>query len=201
MNLKPHFSRGLQAPSPLVRHCTALALAKCLLKYDAVLHALQRVERALEEDADGQWARRRAELEREIRRRVPEFQVVLGFAQRSAEAARASADADEDGDVNMKEKRNQNPVRGALLAESAQRLLWLYHRCIPALVVEARFDVGNLLLSLQHVVGLPVAAVSSRTDGLDTLRQLHVLRLLSESDQFNWSGKTGECRVRNLSAR
>ncbi|KAH9916809.1 ribosome 60S biogenesis N-terminal-domain-containing protein [Fomitopsis serialis] len=196
VNIKAHLSRGLQAPSPLVRHCTALALAKCMLKYDAVLCAFHEVERALEEDADGQWARRRGEVEREIRKRVPDFQVVLGFAQKSTEAAStlASSGVDAEGDMDMEQKTPAaNPVRSALLAESAQRLLWLYHRCMPALVAEARFDVGKLLLSLQNVVDRPIASTptSARTDGLDVLRQLHVLRLLSESDQFNWSGKAG----------
>ncbi|TFY53062.1 hypothetical protein EVJ58_g9659 [Rhodofomes roseus] len=194
VNMKAHLSRGLQVPSALVRHCSALALAKCLIKYDAVVRAFREVEVALEEDADGQWARRRAEVEREVRRRVPDFQVVLGFAQKSAEGAsvRTGPGVDAAGDVSMEQTTHLvNPVRGALLAESAQRLLWLYHRCMPALVAEARFDVGKLLLSLQNVVDRPTANSSSRTDGLDVLRQLHVLRLLSESDQFNWSGKAG----------
>ncbi|KZT67038.1 hypothetical protein DAEQUDRAFT_694819 [Daedalea quercina L-15889] len=189
VNIKVHLSRGLQAPSPLVRHCTALALAKCLLKYDAVVQAFRAIERALEEDAEGQWARRRDEVEREVRRRVPDFQVVLGFAQKSSEGVRAGTEA--EGDVDMGQAGSAvNPVRGALLAESAQRLLWLYHRCMSALVAEARFDVGKLLLSVQNVVR-PTASPSARTDGLDVLRQLHVLRLLSESDQFSWSGKAG----------
>jgi nucleolar pre-ribosomal-associated protein 1 len=178
VNTKVHFSRGLLS-TPLVQHCTALALAKCLSKYSEVLRVMRKIESTLEEDeSHGQWKRRRHELEHEARRRVPDFQVIIAFSQKSGDnAPSASKDADTG-------TTPPNKVRLAMLAESSTRLLWLYHMCLPALVAEARFDVGKLLQSSFEQVG-PMS-------GLEALRRLHVLRLLRESDQFLWSSKSGE---------
>jgi nucleolar pre-ribosomal-associated protein 1 len=182
VNTKAHFSRSLLSTSPLVQHCTALALAKSLSKYSEILRVIRKVESMLEEnESNGQWKKRRNELEREARRRVPDFQVVVAFSQKSGDNAQsASKDADA-GTTPL------NKARMAMLAESSTRLLWLYHLCFPSLVAEARFDVGKLLQSSFEEVG--------PTSGLDTLRRLHVLRLLKESDQFLWSSKSGELRT------
>ncbi|KAI9059024.1 hypothetical protein FKP32DRAFT_1761266 [Trametes sanguinea] len=193
-HIKTHMSRGLQAPSPLVQHVTALTLAKCLLKFEQVTKAFHEVEQALEEDEDGLWARRRREVEREVRRRVPDFQVIVGFSQRLNEAGQAS-DAPENGGQGKKaEKEKQkerapNATRTALLSETAHRLLWLYHRLLPSVVAEARFDAGKLLQAIEDM--LLRRSTGTGTEGLDTLRQLHVLRLLKESEHFTWSGKSG----------
>ncbi|KAH9936862.1 ribosome 60S biogenesis N-terminal-domain-containing protein [Epithele typhae] len=185
-NIKTHLSRGLQAASPLVQHASALALAKCLLKYERVVQAFQEVERALEEDEeDGLWARRRREVEREVRKRVPDFQVIVGFSQRQNDHQPAT---DKEG-LEQHKATLPNPTRTALLSESAYRLLWLYHRLLPSVVAEARFDAGKLLQAIEEM--LSQSAVTSGTGGLDTLRQLHVLRLLKESEHFTWSGKSG----------
>ncbi|KAJ7175823.1 ribosome 60S biogenesis N-terminal-domain-containing protein [Mycena filopes] len=72
----------------------------------------------------------RRDLEREIRHRVPEFQVIVAFA---------SAQKEGSG------KGEHQPTKAALLSESAQRLLWMYHAYLPLLVAETRFDVGKLV--------------------------------------------------------
>lgn len=188
VNTKAHFSRGLLSTSPLVQHCTALALAKSLLKYSEVLKIMHKVESTLEEDeSNGQWKKRRSELEREARRRVPDFQVVIAFSHKSGDNAQ-SAPRDADSETTP-----LNKVRTAMLGESSTRLLWLYHLCFPSLVAEARFDVGKLLQSSFEEVG--ETSVVGSTSGLDTSRRLHVLRLLKESDQFLWSSKSGELRT------
>ncbi|KAG1888586.1 ribosome 60S biogenesis N-terminal-domain-containing protein [Suillus subluteus] len=167
VSTKMHFSKGLQSTSHLVQHCTALALARCLTKLSCVFRTFQDVESALEEDESGQWTRRRREVEREARRRVPEFQVVVAFSQMKVDA---------------------KEVKLALLGESAQRLLWLYHLCFPHMVAEARFDVGKLLQGLVDA-SQDTVREAGNVCGLHDLKQLHVLRLLQESDQFTWSGK------------
>ncbi|KAF7299108.1 hypothetical protein MIND_00859100 [Mycena indigotica] len=169
---KTHFSKGLQQASGLVQHCTALALSKCLVKYRRVLDVFRTIESTLEEDeVDGQWAKLQRDLEREVRHRVPEFQVIVAFA---------SGQATKQGD----------PTKAALLSESAQRLMWMYHSCLPQLVAESRFDVGKLVQNLSDLS----ATTRSEEDRdsatrLNVVKQLHVLRLLNESDQFQWSGK------------
>ncbi|RDX51579.1 hypothetical protein OH76DRAFT_1554958 [Lentinus brumalis] len=184
-HIKNHLSRGLQSSSPLVQHASALALAKSLLKYQQVVQAFEQVERALEEDEDGLWTRRHREVEREVRKRVPDFQVIVGFSQRYNDPASA-----EQGPPKENQKQSvPNPTRTALLAESAHRLLWLYHQLLPSVVAEARFDAGKLLHAIEDM--LAQGSSASPTAGLDTLRQLHVLRLLRESEHFTWSGKSG----------
>ncbi|KAF8665731.1 hypothetical protein AX16_000179 [Volvariella volvacea WC 439] len=176
INTKVHFSKGLQSTSALVQHSTALALAKCLLKFEAVSQEMAKVEASLEENADeGQWYKRRKDLEREVRRRVPDFQVIVAFSQQKHDESKAS------------------PTRIALLAESAQRLLWLYHRCLPGLVSEARFDVGKSLLHISEVYSTQSHEADDSDQAtvarLNAIQQLHSLRLLKESNQFNWTGK------------
>lgn len=180
-NIKTHLSRGLQSTSALVQHCTALALIKCLTKYRSVLDTFQTVETALNEGDNGRWSVRRSELEREVRRRVPELQVVLAFAQQKGhDILQHPSTSDAVPQANL--------ARNALLLECAQRLLWLYHELLPILVSEARFDVGKLL---QTTYAAESSKSSAVTTGVDTLRHLHVLRLLQVSDQFSWSSKTG----------
>ena len=125
-----------------------------------------------------------------MRKRVPDFQVIVGFSQRTNEASVPAPAAHGQGKEKEKQKEAApNPTRTALLAESAHRLLWLYHQLLPAVVAEARFDAGKLLQAIEDMLVQDSSA--SPTGGLDTLRQLHVLRLLKESEHFIWSGKSG----------
>lgn len=214
VGIKSHLSKGLQSPSGLVQHCAALALVKCLTKYDKVISAFQAVEEALQENAEGQWAQRRRDVEREVRRRVPDFQVVVAFSQQKLRGEAKTGEAGTEPD----------PVKLALLSEVAQRLIWLYQRCLPSLVAEVRFDVGRLLQSFMPVSrdneeasdasdeeeveaanaseeGFEASDGTSGTDsadgdsdpsghsGLQTLQQLHILRLLNETEQFTWTNK------------
>ncbi|KAI0687369.1 ribosome 60S biogenesis N-terminal-domain-containing protein, partial [Cerioporus squamosus] len=141
-HIKTHLSRGLQSSSPLVQHASALALAKCLLKYEQVVQSFE---------------------QREVRKRVPDFQVIVGFSQKYNDPN--SAD---------QEQSAPNPTRTALLAESAHRLLWLYHELLPSVVAEARFDAGKLLQAIEDM--LAQGSSSSRRP---------------ESEHFTWSGKSG----------
>ncbi|KAL4075510.1 ribosome 60S biogenesis N-terminal-domain-containing protein [Scleroderma citrinum] len=177
---KVYFTKGLQAgAAPLMQHCTALTLAKCLMKMGEVVHVFKSICTALEEDEEGgQWTQRRKEVEKEARRRVPEFQVIVAFSQQ-----------------HLSPQGPQNATKHALLSESSQRLLWLYQECLPDVVAEARFEVGKLVLTLAEDSLLSEHAMhdtQGRDQGrspLQIVKQLHVLRLLSTSDQFTWSGK------------
>ena len=179
MNLRNHFTKGLQSSSGLVQHCTALALARCLLKLQNVIRICNRIGNSLEENEEGGlWYTRRREIEREARKRVPDLQVIIALSQLVGNQ--------EGGSANVK----PNQIKTALLAEAAQRLLWMYQRSLPELVAEARFDFGKLLVHFSEegierdMRSLPHTAIS-----LHNLRTLHTLRLLQGSDQFAWSGK------------
>ncbi|KAH8115698.1 ribosome 60S biogenesis N-terminal-domain-containing protein [Phellopilus nigrolimitatus] len=183
-SLKVHLSKALQAPSALVQHAAGLALAQCMHKCEKVLDAFRTVEQALEEDeSDGQWARRRVEVEREVRRRAPDFQVIIAFS--NTYRSRGGA-----GGIPPSTK-------SAMLSELAQRLLWLYHRCVPSLVAEARYDVGKSLQTFpdQESCG---SDMPTETEGLHRLQQLHVLKMLKESDQFVWFAKAAPSAPSNI---
>ena len=180
---KIHFSKGLLSSSGLVQHCTALALTKCLVKFQAVDAELRKVALALEEDEeDGQWSKRRKELAREVRRRVPDFQVVVAFSHQKQSVVPGGSTL------------QSNPTKIALLAESAQRLLWLYHRSLSSMVAEARFEFGKLLQTFTTEGGLSDQAADTASR-LYRVQQLHILKLLNESDQFVWSTKIGTFKV------
>jgi nucleolar pre-ribosomal-associated protein 1 len=192
VNTKAHLSKGLLSSSGLVQHCTALALAKCLNKYEQVLISFNEIATLLQEnETDGQWCKRRRDIEREVRRRVPEFQVIVAFSQQNLGEGISVA-----GGAAVP----PNPTKAALLSESAQRLLWMYYRCLPLVVAEARFDVGKLLQNF--TTDAQTAKVNTDSDEQDEspdaaarlhmVRQLHVLRLLKDSDQFAWTGKIGK---------
>ncbi|KAI6003337.1 ribosome 60S biogenesis N-terminal-domain-containing protein [Pisolithus marmoratus] len=179
---KVYFTKGLQTGTAgLVQHCTALTLAKCLRKLAEVARVFKKIITALEEEEEaGQWSQRRREVEKEARRRVPEFQVVVAFSQQHM----TSPDA-------------QTTSKHTLLSEISQRLLWLYQECLPDVVAEARFEVGKLVLTLAEGSLMPLSEDGKNStkdqvrslSPLQKVKQLHVLRLLNASDQFTWSGK------------
>ncbi|KAG5724436.1 Laccase-2 [Termitomyces sp. T112] len=191
VHTKVHFTRGLQSTSGLVQHCTALALAKCLAKYEDVLKLFLEVKVALEEnETEGQWSRRRKDVEKEVRRRVPDFQVIVAFSQQKFVEVPGTTTT-----TSGVTAPTSNVTRIALLSESAHRLLWMYQRCLPMVVAEARFDVGKLL---QGFAGKEKTTIAESGDEemtaamrLHVVQQLHVLRLLKDSDQFGWSGRIG----------
>jgi nucleolar pre-ribosomal-associated protein 1 len=172
---KAHLTKGLQSPSPLVQHSTALALARCLQKLGQVINAFRGVAAALDEDVqEGQWNTRIHEVEHEARRRSPDLQAIVAFAQQRTTATPSGA----------------NPVQTALLDEAAYRLLWLYHVHLPSAVAEAHYDAGK---TLQHFTHSSEGHDSRGTElsGLQTLQRLHILSILRETDQFSLSGKGG----------
>lgn len=144
------------------------------------------VEEALEESSEnGLWRRRRAEVEVHVRRRVPEFQVIVALVQKYAPSRPVG---EMDSAKLLVEPSSHAITRNPMLAEVALRVMWLYHRSFPELVAETRFEVGKLL----HYVTSPLAeTLTSSNKGMNLLSQLHVLRLLKESDQFVWSSKSG----------
>ena len=137
------------------------------------------------EEEGGQWRQAIVALEVEARKRVPELQVVIAFSQQKLDIVQEkNVSSDKTPAATLK------PLTASMISESALRILWLYHKCLPTWVAEARFDTGKLLWSfLRHWSG---EVKGQSADGWDMLRRLHVLRLLKESDQFSWSGKAGK---------
>lgn len=178
-NTKKNLSRGLQSSSGLVQHCTALALSKCLTKFQRVMEKFREIALALGEDDDGQWLKRCSEVETEVRKRLPEFMVVVAFCQQMKQGSSL---------VHVNGQKKQ-----ALLAESAQRLLWLYQHGLPAIVSDTRFDVGKLLQTCYSTLKGDTndEHEPDAVTKLYRVQQLHVLNILKDSDQFSWAVKSG----------
>lgn len=177
LNLKVHLTKAIQSTSALVQHSAAIALAKCLQKCESLLESFNTIERALGEDSiTGQWARRRQDIEKEIRKRVPDFQVIIAFS--NAHAMPSSS-----------EESTGVRARAFLMAEVAQRLMWLYHRCCPSLVAEARYDIAKSLAALD--IDNKAQASDGAIGNLLRLHQLHVINMLKKNEQFVWHAKTG----------
>ncbi|KAG8703302.1 hypothetical protein FRC09_004237 [Ceratobasidium sp. 395] len=145
----------------LIQHTTIRLLTQCLLKLAAVL-----------ESFPSGWATRTAEVVDVVRRRIPEVTVVMGITQ---EAVKALGEGGREEGMEAKH---------VLLAEGTLRLLWLYARVLPDAMGEVRFDVGKLLQETEVNV-----KEGERKNGMRIMCQIHVLRLLGESDQFVWSAK------------
>ncbi|KAL5508633.1 hypothetical protein ACEPAH_6252 [Sanghuangporus vaninii] len=177
--LKTHLTKALQSSHALLQHTAGLLLAQCLGKYESVQDAFRVVKLALEEDeVEGQWARRLIEIDREIRKRVPEINVVIAFS-------------------TTQQAISEPTVRSAMLAELSQRILLLYNRCMPSLVAEVRYDVSKSLRTIACFDDSSVLDVEE-IRGLKRLQQLHVLCMLTESDQFIWHAKTVPSGPSNL---
>jgi nucleolar pre-ribosomal-associated protein 1 len=153
-----------------------------------VLEKFREIAGALEEDEeDGQWLKRCRELEKEVRKKIPEFMVVVAFGHQTQRAPQIQEGLS---------CSQANKTKNALLTESAQRLLWLYQRCLPAVVAEARFDVGKVLHTFATA-----AEDDEKEEGSDAVerlyrvQQLHILRLLRVSNQFAWSVKICKFRI------
>ncbi|KIJ29718.1 hypothetical protein M422DRAFT_268847, partial [Sphaerobolus stellatus SS14] len=191
---KNFLTKGLQSASSLVQHSTALPLSKCLAKLDCILSISRETASKLEEDEEnGQWLKRIRELEAEAEKRVPEFTVIVGMVQQKPAGPTNESQA----------------IKMALLTEAGLRLLWFYHKLFPRLVSSVKFDAGKLLLnvfdpsvSLSEDESMDVDkdanTLQENSNGMDVLRQLHVLRLLKESDQFGWLNKFRSSAQTNL---
>lgn len=198
--------KGLNAHSePLVVHCTALALAKIIAKYERVIEAFQKVEDTLEEAGpglgqnQGLWTKRRLELETLVRKRLPEFHTIVTLSQKyskhtstptpaetiSLDTSMQHADGVAAESTSKTKLATPSSAAISLISEIALRLMFLYHQSLSSSVAEYRFDVGGLLGSVCPVDnnGAPMS------DGPEVLSQLHVLRLLKTSDQFTWTSK------------
>ncbi|KIK54460.1 hypothetical protein GYMLUDRAFT_1022449 [Collybiopsis luxurians FD-317 M1] len=184
----------------LVQHTMALMLCRCFGKYMQVRSAFLKAAQAAGEfeeiavvgtrvkSSPGAWSKRLAEVNKEIRSRLPDAQVILAFLKR-VEAAASS-----QRDTSSTASKASNPTALALLSESAYRLVWLYHACFATNSLSTadegpgRFDVGSLVASLSMVsVQSDNLAEEEEVDtiiGLKTMKDIHILRTLRLNGEF-----------------
>nr|ODN91496.1 hypothetical protein L204_05480 [Cryptococcus depauperatus CBS 7855] len=96
---KSHLMKGLQHTYHLVQHMTALVLSYALIKLSKVLEVFRYIEMELygaNSFGDNSWAKGIRALEVEIRKRMPELGVIVAFAQKSVTLAPAEPETEEE---------------------------------------------------------------------------------------------------------
>ncbi|KAI8617126.1 ribosome 60S biogenesis N-terminal-domain-containing protein [Chytriomyces sp. MP71] len=168
--------RALQHPSLTVRHVAAFVFGAALKKLTAVLAELERVrvnllaskrDRTEADDraaastvaVEDEWFSLKVALVHEIRKRVPEVQLVLGLhmkitvgedekAKQGGKSTSKGKDEGEDdaitvpGEVEMEEDPTVTPI---VMQCASLRLIREYHRHFPDQIAESRFDFGKLV--------------------------------------------------------
>ncbi|KAF9574547.1 hypothetical protein EC968_006159 [Mortierella alpina] len=181
-------SKGLQHSSMLVRYFTIVELAAAFQKTEQVIAVMQSAVRTLannEEEAaatdntmelDGsglsskssnppaqQWAGAITLLLAELRRRVPDIQIIISLHNGIQTMVLA--------DIEDEER-----IRGNLINNGVLRLIKYYQQFLPQAVIESKFDIGKLIPS-------DFATVQAGT-------LIHLLELLLELNDFRWSNKS-----------
>jgi nucleolar pre-ribosomal-associated protein 1 len=216
---KNHLTKGLQHSDSLVRHMTAVTLARGLQKLQVVQQLLADIDAKITTEPssskESSWSRVRRELEFEARRRVPDVIVIITFAQQSAQLAPTETETEEEQALAAK---------STMLTESALRLFGLFYKTLPSIATEAKFDVGRLLVSSSSAkaekkekqsiksgsvaddtgsiasfgtagtAGMGGGFGYSRGEvvGFDALSQVHVLALLRDIREWDWARKAGK---------
>jgi nucleolar pre-ribosomal-associated protein 1 len=169
-----------------VQHCTALALGKCLSKYSELLKVVRKVESVLEED-ETVGSGRSGGMNSNVRR-VDGF---LTFKWSSLSLKKPGTMSMFNRLQVMWLRRIDRPTRCAQQCSPRARPVTV--ALSPVLSLRGRGGTFRCRENTAELIRRGWGdSVVSPTSGLDTLRRLHILRLLKESDQFVWSGKSGE---------
>ncbi|KAJ3294460.1 hypothetical protein HK104_003568 [Borealophlyctis nickersoniae] len=178
--------RALLHSSRLVKYTAAGVLALAFGKLAEVRRAVNLAMTESTESAP-QWRKASTQLLEEIRRRVPELQIVLALQN-----TKALGDVDTEmvdallEEVDKQAVETEKEVSAELLQSAALRLLRHYQRYFPETVLESRFDYGKLL---------PADLMS-----LPTELQWHLLQLVGEVHEFKWWNRAPNAQHSHLSS-
>ncbi|KAG0352848.1 hypothetical protein BG005_007781 [Podila minutissima] len=180
-------SKGLQHSSMLVRYFTIVELAAAFQKTEQIIAIMQSAVRTLASDVEDmsangvmdmdesvpntkhsdppaqQWASAISLLLAELRRRVPDIQIVISLHNGIQSQ-------------NMVDKEEEERVRLNLFNNGVLRLIKYYQQFLPQAVSESKFDIGKLIPS-------DFSTVQAGT-------LIHLLELLLELNDFRWSNKS-----------
>ncbi|KAG0099120.1 hypothetical protein BGZ93_009097 [Podila epicladia] len=180
-------SKGLQHSSMLVRYFTIVEIAAAFQKTEQVIAIMQSAVRTLASDVEDvsandvmdmddsvpntkhsdppaqQWASAISLLLAELRRRVPDIQIVISLHNGIQSQ-------------NMVDKEEEERVRLNLFNNGVLRLIKYYQQFLPQAVSESKFDIGKLIPS-------DFSTVQAGT-------LIHLLELLLELNDFRWSNKS-----------
>ncbi|KAG0202965.1 hypothetical protein BGX28_004598 [Mortierella sp. GBA30] len=181
-------SKGLQHSSMLVRYFTIVELAAAFQKTEQVIAVMQSAVKTLANDEEEvpetndtmdvdetsintkasdppaqQWAGAVTLLLAELRRRVPDIQIIISLHNGLQSMNQAGVE-------------NEERTRHHLINNGVLRLIKYYQQFLPQAVSESKFDIGKLIPS------------DFRTVQAGTL--IHLLELLLELNDFRWSNKS-----------
>ncbi|KAF9403252.1 hypothetical protein BGX21_005853 [Mortierella sp. AD011] len=190
-------SKGLQHSSMLVRYFTIVELAAAFQKTEQVIDVMQSAVKALasndeemqatndtmdvDETITGtknvdppaqQWASAITLLLAELRRRVPDIQIIISLHNGIQSMAQAEVDDEEK-------------TRLDLFNNGILRLIKYYQQFLPQAVSESKFDIGKLIPS-------DFSTVQAGT-------LIHLLELLLALNDFRWSNKAQDGSSSHLS--
>ncbi|KAI9356524.1 ribosome 60S biogenesis N-terminal-domain-containing protein [Zopfochytrium polystomum] len=176
--------RCLQHSSNTVRHASSYVLGLSMDKFGRVnnqLKELADIEAAEADAANGtnenRWLSLSRQLREEMRRRIPDFQLIL-LQQNPKERPAISEKKKDDEDspvlqpVDRAEIEEDPSITPEVLKGEGLKLIRLYQRHFPELVTESRFDYGKLI----------PADLTSLSEEM----QENVLGLLLELKDFKW---------------
>ncbi|KAJ3124397.1 hypothetical protein HK098_001168 [Nowakowskiella sp. JEL0407] len=140
------------------------------------------------------WVRANDELLEEIRRRVPDLQIVVALVQSLAKATETKEDkVNSDSDVNT-----------STLYAGALKLARWYQFLFPEMLIEAKFDVGKFLVK-DFLVNVEKSLTKSNEAGVNGTSleeqldvEINVLQLLQEATGLKWWNKSNGARLSYL---
>ncbi|KAG0365693.1 ribosome 60S biogenesis N-terminal-domain-containing protein [Gamsiella multidivaricata] len=189
-------SKGLQHSSMLVRYFTIVELAAAFQKMEQTIAVMQSAVKSLATDEEvpatsdsmdisealaganasdppaQQWAGAITLLLAELRRRVPDIQIIISLHNGIQSTTLSEIEGDEK-------------TRLDLFNNGVLRLIKYYQQFLPQAVSESKFDIGKLIPS-------DFSAVQAGT-------LIHLLELLLELADFRWSNKSSDGSSSHLS--
>ncbi|TYJ56309.1 hypothetical protein B9479_003000 [Cryptococcus floricola] len=212
---RAHLMKGLQHTEGIVQYTTAVTLSRALSKLSQVLQLFSTIETELfgaHPSPANAWARGKRELEMEARKRIPELSVIIAFAQKSATMAPAEPETDEELALATKSTMlTESALRifslcNRALPSMSSELKFDVGRLLVSSsstkqekrdAREARegsviSDSGSIKSAgTVGTAGMGGGFGTGRGDvrGFEALSQVHVLELLGEVRDWNWTNK------------
>ncbi|RUS16670.1 hypothetical protein BC937DRAFT_90940 [Endogone sp. FLAS-F59071] len=191
---RPITSKALQHASPLVKYTTTVVLATAFQKLGRVLDRIGEIAAELDEmqderaamqfdtdAADAQpaasvrWCQVAQNVRDEMRRRVPDVQLIVSLQHQISSLMPKAMKSDE-----VSERRAQQQV----LHEATLRLIRYYQQHLPEAMMESKFDFGKLVPS--DLVGVKAGPL------------MHLLELLLVLPDFKWANKAADSSTSHL---
>ena len=210
--------KGLLHRNLFVRHITVIVVIAAFEKLNAVLQQIQSQIFDTYQDRTvlDTWSQTKLAILEEMRRRVPEVQVILALhnsivhsenipAVADGDTKEKDADGDEAMSTTEEDEFQQFDNRRLVLA-GALCLVKNYILFLPELVNESRFDFGKLFHGLftgedSTMEGVPVGSSEEEAED-QVLLQEHVLDIVHlKASEFKWSNPSvlsGRSHLGNL---